>query len=100
MQYLKHLKSDGLFIALLLMIVYAPFVNGRFVRTSGDDKVYTNQVVDMVKAGNWFVQKLGDQTQFNSSSPHTGFATYVPRRSVFLINAWLADLLLIMRQFA
>jgi len=54
----------GLLLAALLTVVYAPFINGRFIRTSGDDKIYTNQVVDMAQAGNWFVQRLGDRPEY------------------------------------
>ena len=46
-------------LILLILIAYTPFIGTRLIRTTGDEKVYIAQALEMASQGYWFTQILG-----------------------------------------
>src|SRR3990167_9516040 len=59
-----------LLLALFISAAYVPFLGFRSARTAGDDKVYTSQVLEMVRDGRFFVQTLGDDPDYRKGPFH------------------------------
>lgn len=57
-------------LVFFLLIIYVPFMNSRVVRPAGDDKVYVSQAIEMAEAGNWFLQRLGNEGNYYKGPLH------------------------------
>ena len=64
----KKISSNLLIFFILL--IYVPFLNNRVVRPAGDDKVYVSQAIEMAEAGNWFLQRLGNEPNYYKGPLH------------------------------
>ncbi len=69
---MKFLSRLGLTRKLVLfnLLIFAPFMGFRVLRTAGDDKVYVAQAFEMVRDDHWFVQTLADQPDYYKGPLH------------------------------
>jgi 4-amino-4-deoxy-L-arabinose transferase-like glycosyltransferase len=65
---------------LAVAVLYVPFMAGPMLRTTGDEKVYIAQALEMASAGSWFKQTLGEIPSY-----YKGPAHYVLLRTGFLL---------------
>jgi 4-amino-4-deoxy-L-arabinose transferase-like glycosyltransferase len=65
---------------LLVAVVYVPFMSLPMMRTTGDEKVYIAQAMEMAGSGTWFKQTLGGVPSY-----YKGPAHYVLLRVGFLL---------------
>ena len=56
--------------ALFISAAYVPFLNFRYSRTAGDDKVYVAQALEMERDGHFFVQTLSDVPDYRKGPFH------------------------------
>jgi 4-amino-4-deoxy-L-arabinose transferase-like glycosyltransferase len=66
---LTLLKRHWLLL-LVVSLVYIPFLDVRVIRTTGDEKVYIAQAIEMNSIGNWFVQVLNGQPDYYKGPLH------------------------------
>src|SRR5687768_16262232 len=57
-------------LCLFNLLLFAPFMGFRVLRTAGDDKVYVAQALEMARDGHWFVQTLADRPDYYKGPLH------------------------------
>ena len=66
--------------AAVVFLIYLPFMTQPMLRTTGDEKVYIAQAIEMASAGTWFKQTLGQVPSY-----YKGPAHYILLRAGFLL---------------
>lgn len=65
--FVRHPKAA---VLLLIAAVYLPFMFDPILRTTGDEKTYVAQALEMERDGHWFVQSLADESDYYKGPLH------------------------------
>lgn len=65
----KFARTHGL-LTLLISLVYLPFLGSRLIRTTGDEKVYIAQALEMLRNGSWFFQLFAGEPNYYKGPGH------------------------------
>jgi 4-amino-4-deoxy-L-arabinose transferase-like glycosyltransferase len=68
--YRRFLKFPNLTLVLLISLVYLYFMNDMMMRTTGDEKTYVSQALEMERDGSWFVQTWADENDYYKGPLH------------------------------
>jgi hypothetical protein len=63
-------KNQHYILFLIILVVYCLFVETTMMRTTGDERVYISQALEMSSKGYWFTQILGDQGSYYKGPLH------------------------------
>jgi len=67
----KFVKARPEYLVLgLLLLLYVPFLGQPVLRTTGDEKVYVAQALEMAEHGSWFQQTLAEQANYYKPPLH------------------------------
>lgn len=88
MAALKSLLFRHRWLILVIFLAYAPFLHIRLVRTTGDEKVYIAQALEMKELGNYFVQVLAGRSDYYKGPLH--YLLLFGGLKVFGLNLWAA----------
>lgn len=75
-------------LILVLFLFYAPFLDIRMLRTTGDEKVYLAQALEMKASGHWFCQLLGGAPDYYKGPLH--YLLLLGGLKVFGLTLWSA----------
>ncbi len=75
------LRYPRMTLIALIALVYLPFMDVMMLRTTGDEKTYVSQALEMERDGSWFVQTFADQNDYYKGPLHfillrIGFALF------------------------
>ncbi|MGE4231973.1 MAG: ArnT family glycosyltransferase [Bacteriovoracia bacterium] len=62
--------TNLVFLIVIIVSAYLPFMNFRVLRMAGDEKVYISQAIEMARDGRWFVQTLADEPNYFKGPLH------------------------------
>lgn len=63
-------RHAALSVVLLIAAVYLPFINEMMLRTTGDEKTYIAQALEMQQQGYWFVQSWAGENDYYKGPLH------------------------------
>ncbi|MEA1919092.1 MAG: glycosyltransferase family 39 protein [Campylobacterota bacterium] len=64
------LKIPNTTLILLIALVYLYFMNDMMLRTTGDEKTYISQALEMQRDGSWFLQTWADESDYYKGPLH------------------------------
>ena len=68
--YQRLLKFPNLTLIVVISLVYLYFMNDMMMRTTGDEKTYVAQALEMERDGSWFVQTWADEHDYYKGPLH------------------------------
>jgi len=63
-------RHPYLIILAVIGFIYLPVINAPILRTTGDEKTYVAQALEMERAGHWFVQTLEEKPDYYKGPLH------------------------------
>ena len=88
MNTVKNIWILHRWLILTLIVAWVPWMGSRLIRTTGDEKVYLAQALEMAQGGDWFVQILAGVPNYYKGPLH-----YILVRlglKIFGLNLWAA----------